>query len=738
MNFFATQKPLAAAIALVSASVLQPAFATPTLEEVIVTAQKREQSLQDVPVAVTAFDASALKEAGVLDITELQRSSPNTTLQTSRGTNSTLTAYIRGIGQADPLWGFEPGVGLYVDDVYIARPQAGVLDVYDVDRIEVLRGPQGTLYGKNTIGGAIKYVTKRMTGEPELTVNVGVGSYNQRDLKIAGQLPISDQLVLGASVARLTRDGYGSFLNSGADNYNKDVSAARLSLEFTPSDELFIRIAADTTEDDSNAKGGHRMVDSLQLPNEKAPSNVYDTYADLDTANSVESAGVSLSVEWDINESLQLKSISAYREGETRTNIDFDNTSLASLHVPASYDDDQLTQEFQLSYGGDQLNVVGGLYYYEGTAAGAFDVMLGAYDSLVAPYSYSALSAGSVDTTSYAAYINAAYDISEQLSMTLGGRYTIDKKDASVYKAGLGVVGSSSFTGGETMTLLSVATDYSNGDSWKQFSPRVSLDYQINDDVMVYASYSEGFKSGGFDMRGDAAQIPSTVDGFDPETVETWELGIKTELFDSRLRLNAALFSTDYKDMQVTVQTENATGSAYKSNVLNAGSAAVDGFELEAVGQITEALSLTASVGYINAEYNEVMTETAEGPVDLSDEWEFAFTPEWTGSLSLRHRQQLDDMGSLSLMLAGSYRAETRAFPNAASMVDEGSYVLMDASAVWSSADEHWSVGLHGKNLTGEEYRVGGYNFPSLGGEASIIGYYGNPRTVTLDVGYNF
>ncbi|MCV6615145.1 MAG: TonB-dependent receptor, partial [Cellvibrionaceae bacterium] len=179
------------------------------LEEVTVTAQRREQSLQDVPVAVTAFDADALAEAGTSTIVDLQRSTPNTTLQVSRGTNSTLTAYVRGIGQADPLWGFEPGVGLYVDDIYFARPQAGVLDVYDVERIEVLRGPQGTLYGKNTIGGAIKYVTKRLTGEPEFEVGVSLGSYGQRDIKVSGQLPlIEDTLNMGVAIASLNRDGF--------------------------------------------------------------------------------------------------------------------------------------------------------------------------------------------------------------------------------------------------------------------------------------------------------------------------------------------------------------------------------------------------------------------------------------------------------------------------------------------------------------------------------------------------
>lgn len=702
------------------------------LEEVTVTAQRREQSLQDVPVAVTAFDAEALAKSGAATIVDLQRAIPNTTLQVSRGTNSTLTAYVRGIGQADPLWGFEPGVGLYVDDVYFARPQAGVLDVYDVERIEVLRGPQGTLYGKNTIGGAIKYVTKRMTGEPELSIKGAVGSYSQRDLTISGQLPlIDDKLYIGASVARLERDGFGTFLQSGDENYNKDVLAARISLEWTPSEDVFVRFAADKTNDDSNAKGGHRLTPSVLIPTEANPSDIYDSNSDMSTDNEVKSSGVSLTVEWEINDSLTLKSISSYREGETYTNIDFDNTSLASLHVPAIYDDNQTTQELQLNYSSDVVNIVGGLYYYKGNASGAFDVLLGAFDS-GANSQFNALTAGNVDTKSLAAYVHASMDLTEDLSLTLGGRYTKDEKDATVYKALQFVNGSSSRLGGQTLSTLSVATDYSNGDSWSKFSPRVSLDYRINDEVMFYASYSEGFKSGGFDMRGDAVKLPETVDGYAPETVETWELGTKTELFDSRLRLNAAIFTSDYQDVQLTVQESADGGSNFVSAVLNAGKATIQGAEIEALAQLAPALTAQFTFGYIDAEFDEILS----GGVNVADQWAFANTPKRSASLSLTYAHEMDTGGAITATVSGSYRDKTQIFPQVASAIDEEAYSLFDASVVWDSADEHWTVGLYGKNLSDKEYRVGGYNFANLGLESSVIGYYADPRTVTLGFKY--
>lgn len=735
--------PVTLASVLVLSSAL--AHAQGPMEEIVVTAQKREQSLQDVPVAVTAFNADALKDQGVADITELAKSSPNTTLQTSRGTNSTITAYIRGVGQADPLWGFEPGVGLYVDDVYYARPQAGVLDVYDVDRIEVLRGPQGTLYGKNTIGGAIKYVTKRLTGEPEFSVNATVGSYNQRDIILSGELPIGEQLAVGASIASLQRDGFGEFLINGDENYNKDILAGRVSVEFTANDSLWFRFAADATQDDSNAKGGHRLLPSVLVPAEATPNDVYDTWADMDTDNEVESSGASFTVNWDINDAFAFKSITAYREGETTTNIDFDNTSFASLHVPAIYEDDQFTQEFQLNYDSDNFHLVSGIYYYEGTASGAFDVLLGAFDNpdLLGDGSnvvgnFDAVTAGDVDTTSIALYAHATYDFSEQLSATLGARYTQDEKDASVFKSLLYVDGTSSYLGGTDLFTLAVNTDYSNDDSWSEFSPRLSVDYRINDDLMAYASYSHGFKSGGFDMRGDATANPETVDGYDPETVDTFEVGIKSELFENRLRINAALFRTDYDDLQVTVQSATADGTNFVSAVLNAGKAEVQGAELELMADLGAGFGLQAAFGYTDADFTEVITQTADGPVDVSDQWEFEFTPEFSGFVAFNYNMAVGSSGDLNWILSASHKSETRIFPQVESLVDEDAYTLVDASVVWRDGSDHWSVGLHGKNLTDEEYRVGGYNFYGLGLENSVIGYYGNPRTVALSVNYNF
>ena len=235
-------------------------------EEVIfVTARRRAENITDVPLSITAYSGEQLENEGALDLTDIGDTTPNVTLEASRGTNSTLTAFIRGVGQQDPVGGFEAGVGIYLDDVYLNRPQAALLDIYNVERIEVLRGPQGTLYGRNTIGGAIKYVTRRMPQDPELRVRATVGTYEQADLVVSASTPVSGDRIVraGASVARLTRDGFGDNLTTGEDNYNRDIWAGRLSLEVNNDSNVFVRLQGDLTQDDSNARGGHRLIPGL-------------------------------------------------------------------------------------------------------------------------------------------------------------------------------------------------------------------------------------------------------------------------------------------------------------------------------------------------------------------------------------------------------------------------------------------------------------------------------------------
>ena len=711
------------------------------LEEIVVTSRRISENLQDVPVAVSAFNSMALTESGVENITDLQQRLPNTTLQVSRGTSTTLTAYIRGVGQQDPLWGFEPGVGVYVDDVYIARPQGAVLDILDVERVEVLRGPQGTLYGKNTIGGALKYVSRKLRDADKFSVEAKVGSYNQRDLKISAAAPLLDEkLYIGGAVASLNRDGFGEFINQGEENYNKEMVAGRISAEYYPTDSLSFKFTADRTEDDSNAKGGHRLTPS-DLTGEPVLDDVFSTRAGMSTDNYVESEGYALHAEWVINDALTLRSITSAREGFTDTNIDFDNTILRSFDVPARYDDDQTTQELQLSYTGDNLDIVGGLYYYTGEACGTFHALLEEFAGGALPIS--ATTEGCVDTTSSSAYAQANWALNDRWSLTLGGRYTKDEKDATAKNTlFLGQV-----VDFDTAPIAPgiVRTDATGSEDWSEFSPRIGLEYRTAGDNLIYASYSEGFKSGGFDMRARTDQIASGFDPYDPETVGTFEIGYKAELMDNRLRANIAYFNSDYQDQQVTIQRTIDSGADFASTVLNAADSSIQGIELELVYVVTDALTANLTAGLLDAEFDQVLTANpvTGNLVDVSDLWDFANTPDTSINFGFSHNSSV--FSNWGMVITGNiaYRSDTQIF-EVPSQLDEEAYTLFNAGITFTSPDDRLWISLQGKNLGDKEYRLAGYNFatteagPGLGGEDTVVGYYGDPRTISLSVGYRY
>ncbi len=699
--------------------------------DIIVSARRRDESLLEVPIAVSTFSGETLEAQGAPDITALQRQTPNLTLQVARGSNSTLIAFIRGVGQQDPLWGFEPGVGLYVDDVYVARPQGAVLDIFDVERIEILRGPQGTLYGRNTIGGAIKYVTKRLGNEFSGNVRATYGSYNQIDLVGSVSVPLGENFAVGGAVAWLQRDGYGTNLTTGAEHYDKDVLAGRLSAEFDNGD-LFVRVAADRTEDKSNPRHGTRLTGNGGLAAFEPTDSVYDTRAGLGDENSVMTQGVSLTGELALSDTLTLKSITAYRDGRTDTLIDFDNTPGPVLDIPAYYEDDQLTQEIQLTYEGDRLQGVVGVFYLDGRAEGAFDTIIG--NANLTTYT-----AGRVDTKSIAFFGDFSYDLTDQFKLSAGLRWTKDKKEATVLRQDYLGIGSPAF-GNPNAIFFRTRTDYTNDRSFEKFTPRVSLSYQPNEDLNLYASWGRGFKSGGFDMRGDAIFIPSTVNGYEPETIDSWELGMKGAFLDRTLFINAAAFYSDYKDQQVTVQAVQPPPNVGVASVVdNAGQAEIYGFELEVRAVPTDNLQLNLAFGYIHAEYKEFLTFIAGGttPVDVADQRVFQNTPEFVINANATWSNPLFG-GTLAITPAVALRSEQSMFEIPNALLDQPATVIVDASVNWTSGDDRFTIGVHGRNLTDEKYRVGGYNFPGALLGNSIIGYYGPPRTVAVTAGVKF
>jgi iron complex outermembrane receptor protein len=707
------------------------------VEELVVTARRREETLKDVPIAVSAYTEAAMERTGVRDITDLQKTTPSLTLQTARGSNSTLIAFIRGIGQQDPLWGFDPGVGLYLDDVYIARPQAAVLDVFDVERIEVLRGPQGTLYGRNTIGGAIKYVTKRIGSQPELDVKGQFGSYGEHDEIVSFKLPVGSTFGVSGAIAKYDHDGYGTNLNTHADQYNKDVLALRGSAEWTPTQDLFFRLSLDRVQDDSNVKSGHR-----EAPYTTAAGvtfgvlpGVYDTLAGAGDKNKVVAEGGSLLGQWTVNPGLTLKSITAFRSGYTNGIIDFDETPQPFLDIPAKYRDHQFTQEVQALFGAGKLHGVAGVFYLDATASGAFDTVL---INASPTTGFTIFDGGYVQTKSTSAYIDASYDVTDQLQVSLGGRYTSDDKTGQVLRQQYLGTRSPAFGNAAAVKLGPPNTNYTNERTFRKFTPRISASYKISPDLTAYASYGQGFKSGGFDMRGDAVAYPATVKGYAPETVSTYEIGLKGSLADRTVNFATAIFDSAYHDQQITTQYANTTGGI-ASVVDNVGSSTLRGVEAEGSWRIVPAFAINATASYIDTKFDKYLAFIpGTGLVDVSNQRRLQNTPKWTASLSGAYSHDFGDRGRIAITPALSYRSFTQQFETATPLIDQPAYTLYDLDVVWTSADDRYQVGLHGKNLSDERVKIGGYSFPGALFANSIDAFYGPPRTVTVSLAAKF
>ena len=716
-----------------------------SVTKVVVTARRREETLQDVPVSVTAFGADQLSKQATPDVTALALALPNTTLKASRATNSTLTAFIRGVGQADPLAGFESGVGIYVDDIYLARPQAAVADIYDVERIEVLRGPQGTLYGRNTIGGAVKYVTRKLGPKQDVRLRATLGDHGQKEFVATASTPISETARIGGTFARFKRDGFGDNLFTGKGNYDKDVTAARLSAEFTPTSDLFVRIAGDFTQDDSSPKNGHRLIVG-RTSGAPILEDEFDTRGNLLKAlghdQEVKASGISATVEYTINSELSFKSITAAREDKSYAPIDFDSLPVVDMEVPALYKNRQFSQEFNITYTGDRLQGVAGVYYMDANAFNEFDTILA---GAVATSTYTM---GDIDTKAWAIYADGSYNVSDAFSVSLGGRYTVDQRDAEILRQIYLGLGGTPALGNTGAILFRTDTDLRGGvlsRKDKKFTPRLALNYKLNQNHNVYASYSEGFKGGGFDPRlnvvGTRIPLSTARAGYAPETIETYELGLKSAFNGGRITTNAALFYSDYQDVQipgsVAIDTNgDGRDDSFAGVTTNAGKAKIKGAELEAIANLTPNLMIAGMYSYIDAEYKEYIV----AGVNVASQRVFQNTPKNSANLRVNYDIPMPVMGhngKISLIGSASYKGATAQFETP-SLLDQESYRLYDASVVWTRADGKIRAGLHGKNLGDKRYKTAGYLFPTLGNEGTLTAFYGNPRTISATLEYRF
>jgi len=689
------------------------------LGTITVTARKREESLQDVPIAVTAFSAQKLEDFNVDDLSDLDAQVPNLTIYAARGSSSTVTAYIRGVGQSDPLWGVDPGVGIYLDDVYIARPQGALLDVFDVERIEVLRGPQGSLYGKNTIGGAIKYISTALDSDFTGTASLTAGSYNQADAKLSVNFPLGESgWVARFAGASLSRDGFGENVRTGQDVSDKEIVASRFTLGYIGSDSFSLRFTADALDDASAVRGARMLTTNRFAPTTPVLDDRFDVRNGMPNVNDTTLEGQGLTLDFRLSDNWSLKSITAHRESDTETNIDFDTLPNVIADVKAFYNDDQLSQEFQVNYdAGGALTGVMGLYWFKGEAGGTvlnnfFNLSFGNTN-------------GTVDTDSIAVYGEGTWRFSDQWALTFGGRWTDEEKTVDIFNQ--------TFTNATFTVPRATVSDLEDSVSFTNFSPKVSLDYQATDDVLLYGLASRGFKSGGFNIRANISAVPASGLPFDDETVTTYELGAKMAFLDQSWFVNAAFFHSDYKDIQLSIFTTvpGSNPPVFFGDFTNAGSGTAQGLEIEMFGQLSEHWLLQGNVGWLDAEYD---TFVSRG-VDVSDVQKFTNAPEFSGAISLQYITQLESGGELRGRVGYSYQSSVIPTTDLSPLIEQDGYGLLNASVIWQVNDQ-WKLALQGDNLADKEYRTTGYNFGAAFG--IVTGFYGAPRTVSLTATYQW
>ncbi|MGJ4728870.1 TonB-dependent receptor [Luteimonas sp. SDU101] len=701
-----------------------PGTSATTLDVVRVTARKREETLQDVPVAVTAFTADTIDKLNVKDIGDLDAQVPNLTIYAARGSTSTVTAYIRGVGQADPLWGVDPGVGIYLDDVYIARPQGALLDVFDVERIEVLRGPQGTLYGKNTIGGAIKYISRGLPTETTGFGSITVGNYNQLDAKaaIGGAIGGQDSGLRGrVAVASMNRDGYGSNLLNGQEVSDKEINALRMQLGAYSHEDFDVQFAFDWVDDQSGVRGAKMLApnNNLLVPvTGGAPMDSrYDIRSGMPNVNDTEMKGASATVNWRPSEDWALKYVIAKRESDTETNIDFDALPEKIADVKAFYSDQQVSNELQANYdaGGRGRGVVG-LYHFNGDAGGQvlnnfFNLSFGDTQ-------------GQVNTNAIALYADWTHDLTDRLKLDIGARYTDEDKHAVAYNIGYT---DASFTVPNGV----VAANFDKTVNFKNVSPKVALDFQLTPEIMIYGSASRGFKSGGYNIRANTTAVPRSGEPFDDESVDSFEIGTKMGLLDQRLFLNLAAFHNIYEDIQLSVFTA-LPGGGFFGDFTNAGKGTVTGVEAEYQFMPTQHWLVSGNLAWLDAKYDEFIS----GGVNIADTQYFTNAPEFSGAINLEYRTDLANGGNLSARVGYSYQSEVWPTTDLSPAIKQEGYGLINAGVIWRASDA-WSFSLQGTNLADEEYRTTGYNLVSAG-LGVLTGFYGPPRQYSLTARYDF
>lgn len=709
---------------------------TARLDEIVVTARRREETLQEVPVAVSAFSDADLVEMQANNIDSLQGSVPNMNIVQGRGSASSVNVFIRGIGQPDALQTFDPGVGMYVDDVYYSRIQGALFKLFDVDHIEVLRGPQGTLYGKNSTGGAIKVVTRDPGQETAGSVEVSAGSFGLLEAKAYAATPLSDTWGLSAAIVSSGNDGYVKDLATRRHYNDDNTQAIRLKLVGNPSDSFKAAFSLDYTHQDNALTLGNPEAPLIQtdvalgaIVLHPSPTEDYDyrtrTSFGSDKGQLLIHKGASAALTWSLSDAWSLKSITAYRELASKSYIDIDASEFELGDVFVGFKQDQFSQELQAQYdNGSNLHATYGLYFLREHVPSHQEAYADDLYALAgSPITFLRTIDDDLTTRSTAAYGQVNWEFAPSWTLGAGVRYTRETKDYDR---------TTSTFWGPAFASLNGTVAFDASKSWTAVTPSLSLQKKFSERVMGYVSANKGFKSGGFNGRANAV-AEATRPEFDPETVWTYEMGLKMSSDDGRLLGNITAFHSNYDDFQARVSGE-VVGSF---PVLNAAKVKVDGIEFEGVAMVGEGTRLSAQVGWLDArygEFNDPRVATVPALAGLHDH--VPFSPKWTSRIAASQIFSLGDAGSLTFGGDVSYRAKSWLSVDNRDVLSQDAFTTVGLFGIWDSADYKWQVRAGVRNLTDKLYKTDAQEFSSVGNIQTA--YYAMPRNYYLTARYNF
>jgi iron complex outermembrane receptor protein len=703
------------------------------IEEIMVTSQRREEGLQDIPLSVSALDGRQLRDTGLQNSLAIGDIVPNLEIKTFGGVPN---IFIRGVGNNDFNSSSVSPISVYRDDVVVASTGSQIFALFDLERIEVLRGPQGTLFGKNTTGGAIQYISKLPEEEFEGYARVGYGRFELFEAEAGASIPLADGLSMRVSGLTRRRDGERINIFNGEDAINIDEAAARVILRYNPSSRVDVRLSAGTGRDRSDYLNPKPLgvIDGGDIfgYSDPAPDDIRILNFNAASRNFSDNTWVSLNATIQITDTLTLRSITGYDESDVDNRVDVDGGPLRVDEITFLTDTEQFSQEFQLLYSNDRISGLLGFYYFDESLDSRSEAdLIG--ELAFADGAVPLITEAARENKSYSIFGEATYEITDRLSLTGGLRYTWD--DVSADHRGFLVPGffDDDIPNGAEIDLVPFGA---LSDTFKAFSWRIVADYKVTDDILTYASVNRGFKSGTFNIGIITSLAERTQ--VEPEFLTAFEVGMKSTLFDQRVRLNVSAFYYDYNDLQVL--SVNQQGSGIPTLGLdNAADASIKGLEFELFAKPTQAIDFGLNFGLLDAEFQNY-TSGAIDPVsglprDFSGN-RLPGAPNFT--LSTFGQYTVPITSDINASLRAEYNFTGKKFYNNAEddlVSSQEGYGLVNIRAAIRSAEDVWEIAFWGRNITGKSYIVDATDLRDFG---LIPLYYGERATWGIEAIFNF